>query len=145
MHAQHLCRYGRRGLEWLLPRRVHHRLASPAPGHAISPKPHGFDFASKAELSDASVLMVIPYHNLVRRIPRILPAADKGEDVAAEQHLDDTWVCESGKNNKRGSRDIEQCQHIQAGTKRKKNVVSVCVGRLAGGREAAIGNTETAQ
>ena len=34
--------------------------------------------------------MVVPDHDLVWRVARVAPAADQGEDVAAEEHLNDT-------------------------------------------------------
>ena len=43
----------------------------------VSPKAHGLHLAPKAQLPDAEVLMVVPDHHLVRRIPRALSAANK--------------------------------------------------------------------
>ena len=48
------------------------------------------DHRSEAKFSDAFQLVVIPKHHFVRREFRSLPTANKGEDVASEEHLDDS-------------------------------------------------------
>jgi hypothetical protein len=54
----------------------------------VAPELDRFDLGSERELTNAPVLVVVPDHHLVRRVARVVPAADQGEDVAAEEHLD---------------------------------------------------------
>lgn len=48
-----------------------------------------FDLRSERELADAPWLVVVPDHNLVRRVAGIGTAADEGEYVATEEHVDE--------------------------------------------------------
>ena len=41
------------------------------------------------EFANASVLVVVPHHDFVRRIARIAASAHKSQQIAAEQHLYD--------------------------------------------------------
>ena len=39
--------------------------------------------------TNTAVLVVIPHHDLVRRVARVAPAAHQCQDVASEEHLHD--------------------------------------------------------
>uniref|UniRef100_A0A0A9E8J4 Uncharacterized protein n=1 Tax=Arundo donax TaxID=35708 RepID=A0A0A9E8J4_ARUDO len=49
---------------------------------------HSPDIRAKGELSNATALVIIPDHHLVRRVLHIGATAYKSKDVATEQHLD---------------------------------------------------------
>lgn len=51
---------------------------------AIAAEADGDDGGAEGELADAAALVIVPDHDLVGRVV----AADDGEDVAAEKHLD---------------------------------------------------------
>ena len=74
----------------------------------------------QARLADAAVLVVVPDHDLVGRVARVAAAADEGEDVAAEEHLDDPnpavgKVC--GTTGQLTSRVRLRCVWIRGGTR----------------------------
>ena len=56
---------------------------------AVAPEPDASYGGAEGELPDAAALVVVPDHDLVRRVVGIIAAADEREYVAAEQHLDD--------------------------------------------------------
>jgi len=59
---------------------------------AVAPEPDASYGGAEGELPDAAALVVVPDHDLVRRVVGIIAAADEREYVAAEQHLDDAAV-----------------------------------------------------
>ena len=67
---------------------VHVDLVFEHDDDAISAKSHGSYFDAEGEFSDAPALVIVPYHDLIRGVPRRSPAAHEREDVASEQHLD---------------------------------------------------------
>ena len=74
----------------------------------------------QARLADAAVLVVVPDHDLVGRVAWVAAAADEGEDVAAEEHLDDPnpavgKVC--GTTGQLTSRVRLRCVWIRGGTR----------------------------
>lgn len=78
----------------------------------------------QARLADAAVLVVVPDHDLVGRVARVAAAADEGEDVAAEEHLDDPnpavgKVC--GTTGQLTSRVRLRCVWIRGGTREADN------------------------
>ena len=49
---------------------------------------NGFDLGVEGELADATVLMVVPDHDLGGGVEGVGSASDDGEYVAAKEHLD---------------------------------------------------------
>ena len=68
---------------------VHVDLVLEHDDDALARHAHGLDLGAEGKLADAPVLVVVPDHHLVRRVPRVAAAADEGKDVATEEHLHD--------------------------------------------------------
>lgn len=45
------------------------------------------DVTPEGKLTDATVLMIIPNHNLVGRVTRVTTTSYEGENITAEEHL----------------------------------------------------------
>ena len=67
---------------------VHVHLLLQNDDDPVATEPHRTDLGPERELTDAPALMVVPDHDFVGRVLRVRPAADEGQDVAPEEHLD---------------------------------------------------------
>jgi hypothetical protein len=54
---------------------------------SISAEANRSHLRPERKFSDASILVIIPYENLVRGIHRVRPTPDESQNVASEQHL----------------------------------------------------------
>mmetsp|Transcript_33926 Transcript_33926/g.74231 ORF Transcript_33926/g.74231 Transcript_33926/m.74231 type:complete len:212 (+) Transcript_33926:860-1495(+) len=55
--------------------------------HPITPKPYRTNLTTKAQLSDAPALVVVPYHDLIGWVLGIATTSSKGQYVTPEKHL----------------------------------------------------------
>lgn len=55
---------------------------------SVSPKPNRSYFRTKRKLADASALVVVPDHNLIRRVLRVGSTANECQNIAPKKHLD---------------------------------------------------------
>jgi hypothetical protein len=69
---------------------VHINFRSKSNHHTVSSQLHGLHVVAKGELADATVLVVVPDHNLMWRKTRHGAATHERKNVAAEKHLNDS-------------------------------------------------------
>jgi len=67
---------------------VHKDLVRQDHHDAVAPETDALHLGAEGELTDAAGLVVVPDHNLVGGVAGVGAAADKGEYVAAEEHVD---------------------------------------------------------